>query len=165
MPLPIANIPYVKIDDAPNAEEARHLIIEAKVVWRNAYQPYSKFKVGAAILEHSGRTFVGCNAETANYDGGHGEEGCIQHMVACGFRFPTMIVSVGALEGSEPAVLGSCGKCRQWIWEYASLNDYDTEVVVTHPGIGQVVIVKISDYLPLAFGPRDVGVPLDNYRR
>src|SRR5260370_27233274 len=43
------------------------LLRSARKAMKNAYAPYSKFRVGAAILTASGETFVGCNVENASY--------------------------------------------------------------------------------------------------
>ena len=54
-------------------------------VWDNAYAPYSKFKVGAAVRGASGTIYVGCNVENVAYpEGTCAEAGAIAAMVAAG---------------------------------------------------------------------------------
>ena len=63
-------------------------MIEAALAAReNAHAPYSKFKVGAAILGESGRIFAGCNVENAAYPQGQcAESSAIGAMVTAGDR-------------------------------------------------------------------------------
>ncbi|MFN9968945.1 MAG: cytidine deaminase, partial [Phycisphaerae bacterium] len=50
-----------------NPEVVRELVTRARSVRENSYSPYSRFRVGAAVLSRSGRIFSGCNVENASY--------------------------------------------------------------------------------------------------
>jgi cytidine deaminase len=142
------------------------LLNTAGQIRRRAYAPYSKYTVGAALLTRDGNVYVGCNVESADYDGTHAEEAALASMVAGGCRSPVMLAVLGKLEdGPERAVL-PCGKCRQKLVEFSSLSGYDLDVVVWDGKDGVVPqLTKLSELLPASFGPADIGVDLERYRR
>lgn len=92
------------------------LLERAKAARERAYAPYSKFKVGAALLTNDGRVFDGCNVENASY----GLCNCAERTaffsaIAAGYRrdeFAALAV-VGDTEGP----IAPCGACRQVIIE------------------------------------------------
>ena len=88
----------------------------------NAYAPYSKFLVGAAVLTDSGEIFTGCNVENASYGLTIcAERTAIVKAVSSGER-RIKAVSVATSGGGTPS-----GACRQFISEFA---DPDTIVIV-----------------------------------
>jgi len=91
------------------------LIKEAKKVRGNAYAPYSRFKVGAAILTGTGKVFAGVNVENASYGLTIcAERAAIFAAVAAG---ETEVVSVAiTTDGPEPTL--PCGACRQVLSEF-----------------------------------------------
>ena len=102
------------------------LIRKAREVLQNAYCPYSRFRVGAAIEAEDGRAFVGTNVESASY----GVTICAERMavgaaVAAGARTFRRIVV--ATEVDPPA--SPCGACRQLLAEFG----LDLEVVAVGP--------------------------------
>jgi cytidine deaminase len=89
------------------ASEARH----------NAYAPYSKYRVGAAIVTRRGGIYAGCNVENATYGATLcAERSAIAAMVAAGDEAPIAGAVVSA--GPEPAT--PCGICRQVLIEFAA---------------------------------------------
>lgn len=99
------------------------LIEIARAVRENAYAPYSKFKVGAAIKASSGVVYSGCNVENVAYpEGTCAEAGAIAAMIAAG---DTEIAEVAVIADC-PKPISPCGGCRQKIAEFAA-----GEVVVT----------------------------------
>jgi cytidine deaminase len=90
-------------------------LIEAAMAAReNAHAPYSKYRVGAAILTRSGRVFTGCNVENASYGGAIcAERTAITKMVSEGERHPVACVVVTAAPAGTP-----CGFCRQVMVEF-----------------------------------------------
>ena len=116
----------------------------AIAVRENAYAPYSKFHVGAAIRTPSGAVYVGCNVENAAYpEGTCAEAGAIAAMIAAG---ETEIVAAYVVAGAAKPV-PPCGGCRQKLAEFA---EADVEVTMaTMTGLEQVI--RIDALLPGAF--------------
>lgn len=96
-------------------KDENDLIVLAKSVMRNAYAPYSKFHVGAALEAADGRVFVGTNVESASY----GLTICAERMalgaaVAAGARkFRCIAVTTDVDPPAAP-----CGACRQLLAEF-----------------------------------------------
>ena len=102
---------------AVDARTMTKLIAAAKAARKNAYAPYSKYRVGAAILTKSGAVFTGCNVENASYGATIcAERNAIGAMVAAGEDAPIAcaVVTGGAKPGSP------CGMCRQVLYEFAA---------------------------------------------
>ncbi len=122
------------------------LLEAARAVRKNAYVPYSRFPVGAAIRTASDTVHVGCNVENAAYpEGTCAEAGAIAAMVAAG---ETRIAELAVIADS-PEPVPPCGGCRQKIAEFAA-----PEVVVTLATTdGATRTMTVADLLPGAFGP------------
>jgi cytidine deaminase len=88
----------------------------ARAVRKRAHAPYSKYRVGAALVTKSGKIFVGCNVENASYGATIcAERSAICAMVAAGEKEPVACVVASA--GEEAAT--PCGICRQVLAEFA----------------------------------------------
>lgn len=120
------------------------LIDAAKEVRRNAYAPYSNFKVGAAVQTKAGTVFSGCNVENVAYpEGICAEAGAIAAMIAAG---ENGIVEVAVIADS-PSPVPPCGGCRQKLAEFAT-----GDVVVTMATTGgSKQMMTVRDLLPGAF--------------
>lgn len=116
----------------------------ALAVRQNAYVPYSKFQVGAALRSASGKVFVGCNVENVAYpEGTCAEAGAIAAMVAAG---ETEFVEAYVVAGS-PMPVTPCGGCRQKLAEFAA-----PDVPVTMATTGGVEqCTTVGDLLPGVF--------------
>ena len=91
------------------------LVETARLVRLNAYAPYSKFKVGAAIRATSGKVYAGVNVENVAYpEGTCAEAGAIAAMIAAG---DTEIAEVAVIADS-PIPVSPCGGCRQKLAEF-----------------------------------------------
>lgn len=91
------------------------LVETARLVRLNAYAPYSKFKVGAAIRATSGKVYAGVNVENVAYpEGTCAEAGAIAAMIAAG---DTEIAAVAVIADS-PIPVSPCGGCRQKLAEF-----------------------------------------------
>ena len=92
------------------------LITAAAAARDNAYAPYSRFKVGAAIRAADGRIFVGANVENASYPAGLcAEAAALAAMIAAGARR----VAELAIVAESAAPVPPCGLCRQRLAEFA----------------------------------------------
>ncbi len=121
------------------------LALEAR---EKAYAPYSGYRVGAALITASGKTFTGCNVENAAYpDSLCAERVAIVKAVSEGEREFNAIAVVSNNGGSP------CGSCRQVLAEFG----LDTVVVIADAD-GQVCQESsVTELLPGAFGPGDLG--------
>lgn len=118
----------------------------AETVRANAYAPYSRFQVGAAILADDGKIYAGCNVENAAYPVGNcAEPSAIAAMLAGGGKRIKRIY----VTGSGTAPVTPCGGCRQRIREFA-----DPDVVIISHGIaGEPLFATLDQLLPHSFGP------------
>ncbi|OCX66749.1 cytidine deaminase [Thioclava sp. SK-1] len=120
------------------------LLDDARAVRPNAYAPYSKFSVGAAIRSASGHIYRGVNVENVAYpEGTCAEAGAIAAMIAAG---ETQLVEVAVIADS-PSPVPPCGGCRQKLAEFGA-----GDVVVTlGTTAGATLQTTISDLLPGRF--------------
>ncbi|WP_027415832.1 cytidine deaminase [Aneurinibacillus terranovensis] len=126
------------------------LILEAKKAREQAYVPYSKFKVGAALLTEDGQVYHGCNIENAAYSMCNcAERTALFAAYAQGDR----VFKKLAVIADTPGPVAPCGACRQVISE---LCRPEMEVILTNLG-GQVKTVTVAELLPGAFSQEDLG--------
>ncbi len=86
---------------------------------KNAYAPYSNFKVGAAVLTEDGKIYTGCNIENASYGATNcAERTAIFKAISEGHKTIEAIAIVGVINDYTYP----CGICRQVISEFASDN-------------------------------------------
>jgi len=132
-------------------EDARQALLQAaRAARRNAYAPYSRFAVGAALLDEQGRVHAGCNVENAAYPQGLcAEAGALAALVLAGGRQARALV----VAGPGPAWATPCGGCRQKLREFGS---EDMPVLVADMAQVQARF-SLGELLPHAFGPPTLG--------
>jgi len=99
------------------AEVREQLLQSARKVMKNAHAPYSKFRVGAAILTTSGEIFFGCNVENASY----GMTNCAERTAifsAVAQLGPRIEIRAVAVTNDQGVPCAPCGACRQVIYEF-----------------------------------------------
>jgi cytidine deaminase len=138
-------------------------LFEAALAARgNAYAPYSRFKVGAAIRSRSGRIHVGCNVENAAFPVGTcAEAGAISAMISAGEgtagggHAPIVEILVLGWTDARPdasELTTPCGGCRQRIREFAGGS---APIHIAGPeGVRRTF--TLGDLLPQSFGPENL---------
>lgn len=124
------------------------LIKAAKLAKKNSHSPYSKFRVGAALLTKSGKIYSGCNIEISSYS-----------LTICAERTALFkAISEGekkfvaiALATDEEGFTSPCGACRQVISDLAG----DIDIILTN-GKGKEKLLRASDLLPYPFTPKNL---------
>jgi cytidine deaminase len=109
----------------------------------HAHAPFSKFKVGAALLDDGGQIYTGCNVENATYG-----------LTVCAERVAVFkAISEGARKFRRIAVAADtgvltppCGACRQILWEFCG----DIEVILTNLQ-GKTESLRLKDLFPRPF--------------
>jgi cytidine deaminase len=93
------------------------LLRAARKVMKNAYAPFSNFRVGAAILTSKGRVFAGCNVENSSY----GMTNCAERTAifsAIAKDGPDLEIQAVAVVNDQGVPCSPCGACRQVIYEF-----------------------------------------------
>lgn len=132
-----------------SAQQVARLLEAARAVQLRAHAPYSRFLVGAAVLDDQDRVHAGCNVENAAFPLGICAEAvAIGTMVAEGAkRIRAMLVL-----GDGRALVPPCGGCRQRLREFA---DVDTPVLVADRN-GVRAQFTLGELLPHSFGPENL---------
>ncbi len=116
----------------------------AETAMQNAHAPYSKFRVGAAVLADNGKIYGGCNVENISYPCGTcAEAGAIATMVADGGRKIKQILIIS----DGKSMITPCGACLQRIKEF---SDKNTKIILTDAD-KKFHHFRISELLPQAF--------------
>jgi cytidine deaminase len=124
------------------------LVERAKAVLNNAYAPYSKFKVAAAVRTKSGRVYTGVNIENASY----GLTICAERVavfkaVSEGDRDIEAVAVYTDTEEPTPP----CGACRQVIAEF------NPDALIVMASGKKTVVVRLGELLPHAFTRKNLG--------
>lgn len=142
---------------------AAELIAAARAAARYAHAPYSRFRVGAAALLADGSVVTGANVENASYGlslcaetvaiAAASAQGRLADVVAIG-------VVGGPMEGTGDTPVRPCGRCRQVLNEAAQVGRRDLFVHCAGLTGDAIETHRLSDLLPHAFGPADLGADL-----
>lgn len=117
----------------------------------NSYSPYSKFKVGAAILLSNGKYITGCNVENASYGLCNcAERTALFKMISDGYTKNDVVAM--AIVGQTDDPISPCGACRQVMEE---LLNSDTPVILGNLE-RKMKEIKVSDLLPFSFSKKDL---------
>jgi len=129
----------------PSPRTLRALLGAARAVRRHAHAPYSRFQVGAAVLDDAGRIHAGCNVENASYGLTIcAERNAVAAAVAAGAR-SLRAVAIVTRERRPPA--SPCGACRQVLAEFGG---DDLPLLLAGP-TGAAEQETLGQLLPRAF--------------
>ncbi len=138
-----------------NLEYTKILIKEALNARKNAYTPYSRFDVGAALLTFDGKIYGGFNIENAAYSVCNcAERTALFRAVYDNYREFKAIAVVGAKSEEKGEILSSyappCGMCRQALREFCNPKKFK---VILAKSENEFNIFTLNDLLPESFGP------------
>jgi cytidine deaminase len=141
--------------------DGERLVAAARVAAGNAYAPYSGFSVGAALLMNDGSMVGGANVENASYGLSLCAETVATATASAAGRLAEIVAIgiVGGMIGKEGiAPILPCGRCRQVLNEAAQLGKRDLAIYCSGLTGGPIREYRLSDLLPHAFGPADLGL-------
>ena len=153
------------MNDVGKQADVMRLIGAARDAALHAHAPYSRFAVGAALLMSDGSLVTGANVENASYGLSLCAETVAVATASAQGRLGD-IVAVGVIGGAMDdagrptgaAPVSPCGRCRQVLNEAAQMGGRDLAV---HCGAAEgdaVASYTLSELLPDAFGPADLGL-------
>lgn len=138
----------------------------AERVMETAYNPYSHFYVGAALLSSNEAIITGSNVENAAYGSTIcAERAAIMKANSMGMRnFYRLAIIARGENFDTTEVTGPCGSCRQMIYELSQISGKDIEIIMSTTKKDKIIIATIKELLPLAFGPLDLGIDITKYK-
>ncbi len=129
--------------------EYEKLVSYALEARKNAYAPYSNFKVGAAVLTDDGKIFTGCNIENASYGASNcAERTAIFKAISEGYK----TIKTIAIVGVQNDYTYPCGICRQVIAEFSTAN---TKIILGKNDT-EFLVKTLDEILPGAFTKKDL---------
>jgi len=134
------------------SEEEKRLIDAAKNASKNAYAPYSRFKVGSAVLLENGETIAGNNQENIAYPSGMCAERVTLYYANATFPdVKVKTIAVAAYFGGDYVEkISPCGACRQVLQE--AENRQKSPIRMLLCGKNEIYIVEsVKDLMPLGF--------------
>ena len=139
----------------------KRLLVAARKALELAYNRYSHFFVGAAVLTKNRKVITGSNVENAAYGPTIcAERSALVRANAEGLGDTCLAVAIVARDGNLPteAVTDPCGPCRQVIYEFSNRSKVNEEfkIILATTNFEEVVVTTIGKLLPLAFGPKDL---------
>uniref|UniRef100_A0A915BVV5 Cytidine deaminase n=1 Tax=Parascaris univalens TaxID=6257 RepID=A0A915BVV5_PARUN len=128
--------------------DANALTNAAKRAMERSYCPYSKFRVGAAVLTKDGAVITGGNVENASYGATIcAERAAVVRAIAEGYtEFRAIAVAGATAEPTSP-----CGICRQFLVEFGNM-----QVILTSTISNQRIETTLNKLLPQSFGPKSL---------
>lgn len=144
-----------RLADAGDADRA--LAAAALAACAQAWAPYSRFRVGAALRFTDGSRLAGANFENLSY----GLSLCAETVAVASANAAgrlrdiaaIAIAATGTLDGAESAeFIAPCGRCRQVLAEAAQAGGCDIEVLMLSRDGTRLRRARLSELLPLAFG-------------
>jgi cytidine deaminase len=147
---------YNSIDELNESD--KELVLAAREAALNAYAPYSKFRVGAAVKLETGIIIKGANVENAAFPSGI----CAERNSFSASNYPSVkpiAIAVAAFteDGLSKQPVPPCGNCRQVIAEEEFRNNINIKVILSGESKIQI-IEKGGDLLPLQFNRNNLKI-------
>ena len=148
-------------------KDGQALLKAAQAAMETAYNPYSNFFVGSALLTPSGEVITGSNVENASYGATIcSERAAIVRASAMGHRVFTKIAVIGRGTGApSKEIISPCGMCRQMLLESAQISDINMQIIMSSTSMKKIVVATIEELLPLGFGPHNLGLNVKRFKR
>lgn len=125
----------------------QRLLAAAQAARARSYSPYSKYAVGAALLDEQGLVHAGCNIENAAYPQGWcAEATALGAMVMAGGRQAQAVL----VTGPGPDIITPCGGCRQKLREFSLPESL---LIIAADASGVRAQWTLEQLLPASFGP------------
>lgn len=149
------NTSFIIYDNVNELNEEDNILMQKAIEARaNAYAPYSKFKVGAALILENGKIIIGNNQESAAYPSGM----CAERVAIwkAGSSYPNIKIKKMAISASSENYkvdrpVGPCGACRQTLLEY-EVNQKEPMEILFMGEIGKIVKTEsLISLLPFSF--------------
>ncbi|HVZ97352.1 MAG TPA: cytidine deaminase [Chitinophagaceae bacterium] len=140
-------------------QEDAELLKEARNSTKNAYAPYSNFRVGAFARLVNGKNVSGTNQENAAFPAGICAERTL--LSAAASLFPnigidTMAISYHNLNGDSDRPVSPCGICRQSLFEFQQRTGHPIRIILSGMTGPVYIISNAQDLLPLVFSSGDM---------
>ncbi len=135
------------------------LLKQARNVTKNAYAPYSHFRVGAYARLVNGKTVSGTNQENAAFPAGICAERTMLSTAASLFPnvgIDTMAISYHNLNGPSDKPVTPCGICRQSLFEFQQRTKHPIRIILSGMSGPVYIIDNAQDLLPLVFSSDDI---------
>jgi len=151
----LINSEFIEYDSAEELPlQQKELLEQAEQAAKSAYAPYSKFKVGAAVLLDNGKIITGSNQENASYPLGL----CAERVAlfAASAQNPGMKITGIAVTSSSENPASPCGACRQVMAEYESLHKNEMRILLKGASGKIIAADGVKNLLPLMFSGKDL---------
>lgn len=140
-------------------DEDAELLKQARKITRNAYVPYSNFRVGAYARLVNGKKVSGTNQENASYPAGICAERTLLSVASSlypGVGIDTIAISYHNLKGKSDKPITPCGICRQSFAEFQERTHRSIRIILSGMEGKVQVIENASFLLPFSFGAEDL---------
>lgn len=150
-------INYLEFDDMKELpEQDQQLLMHAREAGKNAYAPYSEFRVGAAVLLENGEVFKGNNQENAAYPSGLCAERIALFYAASSHPgVAVKAIAVSGFNNPDSAIVKPCGACCQVLSEYENMAKFPIKVIL-EGSKGVEIIEGVDNLLPFGFKKSDL---------
>ncbi len=135
-------------------QEEKSLLLQAAEAMSGSYSPYSKFRVGAAVLLSNGHVELGANQENAAYPSGL----CAERVAifSAMSKFPKLDVVKIAIKAKSSdfdvnTAVAPCGACRQVLLEYELKQDKPIQLILQGESGEVLIINSTKELLPFYF--------------